>query len=55
MTRCSHEARGAAGGAVQQACCWRGRPAPELVQQGYTTEEERSASGLTQVRLSIPP
>ncbi len=27
-----------------------GAASPELVQQGYTTEEERSASGLSQVR-----
>ena len=29
-----------------------GAASPELVQQGYTTEEERSASGLSQVALS---
>ena len=31
-----------------------GAASPELVQQGYTTEEERSASGLSQVRSACP-
>ncbi len=31
-----------------------GAATPELVQQGYTTEEERSASGLSQVHAQCP-
>ncbi len=32
-----------------------GAATPELVQQGYTTEEERSASGLSQVLSAFTP